>query len=131
MSPILLDTSAYSYFKLGHDATVREMQIAPQIYMSATVLGELRAGFASGSRVERNESELNAFLSSPRVEVLPVDESTSVCYAAIHSSLRSAGTPIPSNDLWIAATAMQHGLHLLTADDHFSRVQQILVKRVG
>lgn len=127
MTPILLDTSAYSGLKKGHADIAVSVQRAERIFLSATVLGELRAGFASGNRLERNEEELRQFLLSPRVSVLPIDGDTSHYYAAIHASLRADGTPIPSNDLWIAASAMQHGLCIVTRDTHFKLLRQVLV----
>src|SRR5436190_23111441 len=99
MSHILLDTSAYSSFKRGNDDGLDAIQRAEEIVLNPVVLGELRAGFASGSRKAQNESELVEFLDSPRVRTVELDEDTSVFYAAIHQSLRQAGTPIPANDL--------------------------------
>jgi tRNA(fMet)-specific endonuclease VapC len=95
--------------------------------VSPTVLGELKAGFLRGRHRQKNEEELTAFLDSPRVEIVSVDEGTADRYAAIVDSLRSAGTPIPTNDIWIAACAMQHGLRLVTMDRHFRSVSQILL----
>ncbi len=90
------------------------------------MLGELRAGFIAGAHRRKNEREMDLFLSSPRVSVAPVDEETSGFYAAIVHGLRVAGTPIPTNDIWIAASAMQHGLRVITTDRHFAKIPQIL-----
>lgn len=90
------------------------------------MLGELRAGFIAGARRRKNEHELELFLKSLRVSVASVDEETSGCYAAIVHGLRVAGTPVPTNDIWIAASAMQHGLRVVTADRHFANIPQIL-----
>ena len=128
MSRLLIDTSAYSGFKRGQDEIVRAVQEADRLFLNGIVLGELRAGFILGNRSEENEAELQSFLRSPRVEVLSIDEETSHFCAAIYRALRQAGTPIPSNDLWISASAMQHGLCVLTTDSHFKSVQQILVR---
>lgn len=130
MTRILLDTSAYSGFMRGVEKVVSAVQSTERIYFNPTVLGELRSGFAYGSRREKNEAELRSFLDSARVQVVSIDEDTSVFYAAIYGSLRSSGTPIPTNDLWIAASAMQHGLCLLTTDSHFRTVHQIIVQCV-
>lgn len=127
MSRILLDTSAYSAFLRGHGGVQRRIQEADEISVNAIVLGELRAGFLAG-RVRKNEEELALFLASPRVFVRTLDEETSRPYAAILAALRKAGTPIPTNDLWIAASAMQHGLTVVTTDAHFEMVRQILVE---
>jgi tRNA(fMet)-specific endonuclease VapC len=126
---ILLDTSAYSALLRGHQAeTLRQVQEAEEILVNPVVLGELKAGFRRGSRRRKNERELAAFLASPRVRLVSIDEETSERYAAILHSLRTAGTPIPTNDVWIAASAMQHALPVFTADEHFQRVPQILVE---
>ncbi|MBI2933874.1 MAG: type II toxin-antitoxin system VapC family toxin [Planctomycetes bacterium] len=128
MTAILLDTSAYSAFRRGHREVVLAVQQADRIDVTPIVLGELRAGFRRGGQVRRNEEELGVFLSSPRVVVQPLDEGTSHRYAVILNALREAGTPIPSNDLWIAAGAMQYGLELVTTDAHFLRVKQVIVR---
>jgi predicted nucleic acid-binding protein len=92
------------------------------------VLGELRAGFLKGNRLTENLSELDQFLASPRVAVVMVDEETAERYAVIFESLRRAGTPIPTNDIWIAASAMQSGSILLTTDPHFHEVTQVVAE---
>jgi predicted nucleic acid-binding protein len=92
------------------------------------VLGELRAGFLKGTRLAANIAELAQFLASPRVLVAAVDEDTAERYAAIFDSLRRAGSPIPTNDVWIAASAMQHGSVLLTTDPHFRAITQIVAE---
>ncbi|HEV8658086.1 MAG TPA: type II toxin-antitoxin system VapC family toxin [Thermoanaerobaculia bacterium] len=131
MKRLLLDTSAYAVFMRGQADVVDALREADEIYVSATVLGEMLAGFMSGQRRRKNESELAQFLESPRVNLLDVDEGTAERYAVIFTSLREAGTPIPTNDLWIAASAMQYGLRLLTLDSHFQKVPQILIHFVS
>lgn len=126
MTRLLVDTSAYTAFMRGHEKVVASMRETDEIFLSATVVGELQAGFMNGSRRAKNESELERFLASPRVAILDVDEETAQRYAVIYSALRTAGTPIPTNDLWIAASAMQFGLPLLTFDAHFKRIHQIV-----
>ena len=125
MRRILLDTSAYSAFFRGHAGVVEAVQLAVEIYLNPIVLGELHSGFLKGSRVETNRNTLNEFLTSTRVSTLAIDDETSVRYASILHGLRRAGTPIPTNDMWIAATAMQHGLFVVTTDAHFDEVPQI------
>ena len=127
MNSLLVDTSAYSAFMRGHAEVVQEMRAASLLYMSPIVLGELHAGFAAGDKRETNEAELQEFLDSPRIRMMSIEEETSVFYATIYAGLRKAGTPIPTNDLWIAAGAMQHGLVVLTQDRHFVNVAQIIV----
>lgn len=127
MTRVLLDTSAYSAFMLGHPETKVALQHADEIYLTPIVLGELLAGFIRGKWRKKNERELRAFLSAPRVQVIDLDEDTAQRYAVILNALWKAGTPIPTNDVWIAASAMQHGLRLLTRDAHYQKVAQIVV----
>jgi tRNA(fMet)-specific endonuclease VapC len=128
MSRIFLDTSAYSAFKQGHQQLLHRVREAAEIQLNPVVLGELRAGFLGGNRPAKNLAGLTQFLASPRVSVVAVDEETAVRYAVIHSSLRRAGAPIPTNDMWIAASAMQTGSVLLTTDPHFRAVSQIVAE---
>ena len=123
---VLADTSAYSAFFRGHAGIRRLLQEVEEIVLSPVVLGELRAGFRRGKHQRKNERELALFLSSPRVLVVTIDAETSERYAAILHSLHEAGTPIPTNDIWIAASAMQHGLAVATTDHHFERIPQVL-----
>ncbi|MGH7232785.1 MAG: type II toxin-antitoxin system VapC family toxin [Nitrospiraceae bacterium] len=130
MTRLLLDTSAYSAFMRGHPDIKYALQEADAIYVNPVILGELRAGFLHGRRQEKNEKTLKQFLTSPRVHVISVDEETSQRYAIILNGLWHIGKPIPTNDLWIAASAMQHGLAILTTDAHFRHVVQVLVHYV-
>jgi predicted nucleic acid-binding protein len=130
VSRFLLDTSAYSAFLRGHPELKSRIQEGEEIVVTPVVLGELKAGFRRGSHRRRNEKQLATFLSSPRVFIVNVDESTSDRFAAVLDSLRASGTPIPTNDVWIAASAMQHGLRILTTDAHFTRVTQVLTDLV-
>ena len=123
-----LDTSAYSFFRRGHPEVVALVQTAAQIGVSAIVLGELLAGFKQGSQQRQNELALDAFLASKRVRVLAVDTTTAGRYADVATYLRQQGTPLPSNDVWIAAHAMQHGLQVVTLDKHFRLMPQISLR---
>jgi len=126
MTRIVLDTSAYSHFCRGADAAVSVISTASWIGMTAIVLGEVRCGFRLGSRPARNERELEAFLSNGVVHVLDVDDEAAQIYSEIVVALRKAGTPIPSNDIWIAAVAAREGVHVVTYDARFG-----LIARVG
>lgn len=130
MTRLLLDTSAYSAFMRGQPEVKLALQQADEISLTPVVLGELLVGFMRGKRRKKNEKELRAFLSSPRVTVVDVDEETAQRYALILNALWKVGTPIPTNDIWIAASAMQHGLRLLTRDAHYRKVTQVLVNYV-
>jgi tRNA(fMet)-specific endonuclease VapC len=125
VSAYCLDTSAYSNFRRGHGELASAIDGADWIGIPAVTMGELRTGFLLGGRRERNEAELDEFLASPVVEVLDVDAETSRHYAEIVADLRRAGTPLPTNDIWIAATAARHGAAVLTCDEHFERIARV------
>lgn len=126
MKRILMDTNAYAAFKRGDPAAQAIVQMADTLALSTVVLGELLGGFALGTRAERNRTELAAFLGSPRVAVLPISEVTARFYASVFATLRRKGRPIPTNDLWVAASGLEHGLALFTYDSHFREVDGLL-----
>jgi len=125
-SKVMMDTSAYAAFLRGSLEVKEAVQQADEIVFNPVVVGELIAGFMMGRNEKRNRGILKQFLSSPRVIIAEIDEETSERYAVIVQSLRMKGTPIPTNDLWIAASAMQHGLKVLTTDRHYLEVPQII-----
>jgi len=126
MKKILIDTSAYSAFMRGNERIKLLLQQAQEICFKPVIIGELLAGFSGGRRFQENREILEEFLASPRVVVVSIDAETSERYAALYHYLRSQGTPIPTNDLWIAASAMQHGLRLITTDRHYEAVPHVL-----
>ena len=101
------------------------MREAEEILFSAIVVGELLAGFRQGSRFDLNFAELRAVLDGRYVSVVPVGSVTADRYARISASLRAKGRPIPTNDIWIAAHAMETGADLVSADRHFEHVDGI------
>ncbi|MHB8481698.1 MAG: PIN domain-containing protein [Nitrospiria bacterium] len=125
---LMLDTSAYSGFLKGNAEIKLSLQQADEVFLSPVILGELLAGFLGGKREKKNKGILKEFLSASRVKVIDIDEETSERYAIIINYLREQGTPVPTNDLWIAASAMQHGLKVLTTDRHFLRMPQIMTE---
>ena len=131
MNRILLDTSGYSGFMRGHSGIRDIIQSADEIVLNPIVLGELLSGFLKGKLRAKNEKELSEFLASPRVKVIQIDDETSKRYAVILQRLWEKGTPIPTNDLWIASSAMQHGFTILTMDRHFLRIHEVLVECFG
>jgi predicted nucleic acid-binding protein len=122
MRPIALDTNTYTAFKRGDAAIVTVLQHAPSIIVCAIVLGELLGGFAAGKRESINRSELTRFINTPRVKVVPCTAATADLYALVYAALRRKGQPIPTNDLWIAASCLEHGAALLTLDVHFKNI---------
>ena len=125
MSRYCIDTSAYSRFKRGAAEVSALLDRAEWIGVPAIVLGELRAGFRQGSHRARNEQELETFLANPAVEVIAVDGDVSEHYADIVVDLRKHGTPLPTNDIWIAASAARAGAMLLSFDDHFNAISRV------
>lgn len=122
---IAIDTNRYVDFCKGEPEVTQFLRRVRQLYLPFIVIAELRAGFHSGNHSALNERTLIRFLNSERVTVLYPDEQTTHHYATVFSQLRSAGTPIPTNDLWIASLVIQHELILYTRDQHFSFVPQI------
>ena len=124
---LALDTNAYREAADGKPRAVELLRRADEIFVPFVVLGELRAGFAADTVGKKNEAKLTEFLGSPRVRVLLADEQTTHAYATLFAQLRRQGTPIPTNNLWIAALAIQHDLPLLSSDRHFSHLPQLLI----
>jgi len=125
---VTLDTSAYSQMRRGNQAILDVVRRSETIALSAIVLGELHSGFRAGNRCAENNAQLAQFLSKPSVRVLNVTEETSLRYAEIDVYLRKRGRPIPRNDVWIAAIALEHGLHLVTLDVHFREIPLLLIQ---
>jgi tRNA(fMet)-specific endonuclease VapC len=127
VKPILLDTNVYAAFKNGDSEAVDIIQRSPVIVVNTIVLGELIGGFATGAREGMNRQALAEFLASTRVFVLSLDQGTAEHYAAVCSALKKKGSPIPTNDMWIAANAIQHDLTLFSYDRHFRVVPKLRI----
>jgi tRNA(fMet)-specific endonuclease VapC len=119
---IILDTSAYVGFKRNINDFVETIINAESILFSPIVLGELMFGFRNGARFKENMNDLNKFLDHERVGIVPIGQITSDRYSRIASQLRRQGTPVPSNDIWIAAQTMEHGAELITSDRHYQNI---------
>ena len=122
---IAIDTNRYRDFCEGKEDAVAIFRAASSISMPLPVLAELRAGFECGTMARRNESVLSRFLNAPRIQVLLPDEQTTFHYARLFRQLRVQGTPIPTNDIWIAALVRQHNLLLYSRDSHFDALPQL------
>jgi tRNA(fMet)-specific endonuclease VapC len=122
---LAIDTNRYTDFQRGDAAVVHTLEHAAGVYLSIFVLAELRAGFVRGTRALANEQLLSEFLRRPGVSILLPDEPTTHHYAVLYRQLRQQATPIPTNDIWIAALALQHGHTLFTRDAHFDHLPQI------
>ena len=122
---VLLDSNAYSRLMRGDEQTAAVVRGATDILMSAVVVGELLYGFRNGSRFERNAAGLRSFLDNSHASFVPVGAITADRYSRIAAALRAKGSPIPANDVWIAAHAMETGADLVSADRHFEAVDGI------
>src|SRR5262249_47621034 len=120
---VSLDTNAYSALRRGHSEVVQRVRESEEVLLSAVVAGELLFGFRNGSRFQENLRALQEFLAHPTVQLLPVTWHTSVVFGLISGALRKMGKPIPTNDIWIAAHAMEAGAILLSSDRHFEAVE--------
>ena len=127
MRHISIDTNIYSAFKKGDSRIIEVFQHADTIGIDITVLAELLAGFKQGNREKQNRQSLEDFINNNRVILLPHNENTAEFYADIYLLLRKKGKPIPTNDIWIAATAMQSGRALFSLDAHFQKIDGLLL----
>jgi tRNA(fMet)-specific endonuclease VapC len=123
---IILDTSAYVGFKCDVGDFVEIIINAESILFSPIVLGELMFGFRNGTKFKENMNDLNKFIDHERVEIVQISQITSDRYSRIASQLRSQGTPVPTNDIWIAAQTMEQGAELITSDRHFQKISGLV-----
>jgi tRNA(fMet)-specific endonuclease VapC len=119
---ILLDTNAYTGLLAGREDVLDIISTADTLYMSIFVLGELFAGFAGGSKEQENRETLNRFLLKPTVKTLNATLETAEVFGMVKSELKAAGTPLPINDLRLAAHAIETGSIVVTFDKHFNEV---------
>ena len=127
MNKIALDTNAYTHLLAGDDSVLDVLSNADYVYVPVIVLGELYAGFKGGSREKDNRSLLFDFLGKSTVHIMPVTHHTAEVFGEIKHALKLAGTPLPINDIWIAAQTMEAGAFLVTYDQHFQRVPGLLL----
>ena len=120
-----LDTNRYTDLCRGDPDVVDQVTRASAVLVPLVVIAELRAGFAVGNRGRENERVLQRFLVKPGVHVIYPTDATTRLYANLYRQLRSQGTPIPTNDLWIAALVTEHDVPLMTRDDHFRHLPQL------
>ena len=130
MRRIAIDTNIYTSFKCNDQRVVEALRDCDLICVDITVIAELLSGFSLGGKEKRNRQEMEAFLNSPRVEVLLHDLETAEYYALIVRRLKEKGRPIPTNAIWIAANAMKHGLALYSFDGHYKEIDGLLLLSV-
>jgi tRNA(fMet)-specific endonuclease VapC len=126
---VMLDTNAYTALMTGSTRIADVLAGSEAILLSAVVVGELYDGFRGGSRSRKNHETLRRFREKPRTVCVPVTDATAEWFTEIKQMLRKRGRPIPINDVWIAASCMEHGARLLSLDAHFSDIEGLL--RVG
>ena len=127
MKKVLIDTNIYSYAMKGDPETIAVLRQSHEIGICAVSIGELLSGFKGGNRELENRKELEEFLDTPRVKTYSIDEDTAEFYAEVLNSLKENGKPIPTNDIWIASVALQHGLKLFSKDQHFKYVSGLML----
>ncbi len=131
MRRIAIDTNIYTAFKSNDGNVVEMFQDCDFIGVDIVVVAELYSGFSLGGREKKNRRELEAFLAASRIEVLLHDLETAEFYTLIVKKLKAKGRPIPTNDIWIAANAMKHGVALYSFDRHFDAVEGLLLVSGG
>ncbi len=125
MKKIVLDTNAYTRLLAGEEDVLDAIGTAETVYMSIFVLGELYAGFAGGTKERENKDTLNRFLLKPSVKILNATAETAEVFGVVKQDLKTAGTPLPINDVWIAAHTLETGSTLVTYDNHFKKIAGI------
>lgn len=123
---VALDTNRLTDLFQGDTALAQQLGVCEEVWIPLVVLAEIKAGFYGGAQRHRNEALLQRLLAKSTVGVLLPGRETAEHYARLFVQLKRAGTPIPDNDLWIAALALEHDLVLITRDQHFERVPQLL-----
>jgi len=122
---LVLDTGGYSEFVRGQKRLLKWINSNNTIFVPQIVIGELRAGFAVGTKKAENESLLQRFLDSPNVNTISLTDKTTEIYSEIYLDLRKRGKPTGTNDMWIAACAIEHGYTLLTLDKAFKNITSL------
>jgi len=126
MERILLDTNAYTALLKGNSFISDLLTESSAVLFSPIVFGELIDGFLGGSREKQNRETLHRFREKPRTILVPITDTTAEWFAMIKQQLKKKGTPIPINDVWIAASCMEHGAMLISFDSHFSKIDGLM-----
>lgn len=123
---VALDTNRLTDLFQGDGQLADQLAVCDEVCVPIVVLAEIKAGFYGRTQQHANEALLRALLAKPTVTVLLPDRETAEHYARLFVQLKRAGTPVPDNDLWIAALALEHDLRLITRDRHFQRIPQLM-----
>ena len=122
MKSIVLDTNCYAAYRAGDNRVLEALVNAETVWMSVIVLGELHAGFRGGTKMVENQQQLNLFLAKPTVKILDVSKESAEIFGEVKDQLKKSGTPLPINDVWIAAHTIENGSVLVSYDQHFKEV---------
>ena len=126
MNALLVDTNVLIAAFLGDRGAARTMSAYDRILVCTTVLGEYKAGVDPATKAGRKFlAELESFLDDPAVTLVGGTESTADYYGRVYRALKAQGMPIPQNDLWIAAFALEHSATLFSRDAHFARIPML------
>jgi tRNA(fMet)-specific endonuclease VapC len=123
---VALDTNRLTDLFKGDKRLSEWLEGCDEVWIPLVVLAEIKAGFYGGGQQRSNQIQLRRFLSKATVRILLPGRETAEQYARLFVQLKRAGTPIPDNDLWIAALALEHDLTLATRDPHFQHIPQLL-----
>lgn len=126
-APLLLDTNGYSALMRGNEQVLDTVSRAKRLFMSVIVLGELYAGFNAGAKAKQNRRILVKFLQKSTVRILPLNGQSAEIFGDLKQKLKEAGTPVPINDLWIGAQAVENGAKIVTFDRHFLQIPGVRV----
>ena len=124
---ILLDTNAYSHYLRGNQKVLSVLASSEEILLSVFVLGELYYGFRGGSNESSNKLILEQFIDKPNVKIIRASRDTAEIFAIAKHNLKKSGNPIPLNDVWIAAHALETGSVLVTYDHHFQKIENLRI----
>ncbi len=122
MKNIVLDTNCYAGYLTGDNRVLDALASAETVWMSVIVLGELYAGFRGGTKMLENQQQLDLFLEKPTVRILDVGKESAEIFGEVKDQLQRSGTPLPINDVWIAAHTMESGSVLVSYDRHFKAI---------
>lgn len=125
MTSILLDTNTFSSYIDYDKKVINAILKSNKVFLSVISSGELIAGFLKGSMFSINNARLNRFLRSSKVQLLDINKNTSEIYGKIYFDLQKVGKPIPTNDMWIAACAIETNSTLITYDKHFLKIPNL------
>ncbi|HWF44519.1 MAG TPA: type II toxin-antitoxin system VapC family toxin [Candidatus Kapabacteria bacterium] len=131
MSKVLIDTNAYTALLNGNKEIARIFDSAERIIFPFIAVAEILAGFRLGTKEEKNRALFRNRLADERTSILYADFETAEHYSSIFAALRRVGTPIPTNDIWIAAIARQHELPLCSLDAHFQYIEGLTMSAAG